>query len=739
MVHQASHFSGDTPSKLGVSVIIPTLNEVGNVEELLMRLSAALRYRTHEFIFIDDHSTDGTVEKLVELSRQYGLVCYLKRGKAGKAYSILEGVTYARHPLIAMIDADLQYPPEAIPGMMSAIESGQADIVVGNRRPEKTNKIRKAMSVTYRWMVCKAMWKLNVDIQSGLKVMRREVITRATLNPKSPWALDLELLLNARCAGYSIGNHDITFTERKAGDTKVRWFSTSRQLGMSALSLRLKPPHYVAFDETMLNSQGQGFHYNGEKYVTHTSLSRDEMAITRTSPLQAFILCGILSVLILALVINWHATLVALVTFITVWYFIALLFNLYLISRSYSKDIEIRVSPQEIAARDDWPMYTIFCPLYKESAVVPQFIKAMSELDYPKDKLEVQLLLEEDDVETVEDIRNMTLPSYFTILVVPHAMPKTKPKACNYGLQRASGEYAVIYDAEDIPEPMQLKKAVIAFDRAGHRAGCIQAKLNYYNWNQNLLTRLFTLEYSLWFNLVLTGLQAVKAPVPLGGTSNHFRVADLRRFAGWDPFNVTEDADLGMRIAKQGMHTEILDSYTLEEANSQYGNWLKQRSRWIKGYMQTYLLHMRRPRSFAKNKSHLFMIQLVLGGTALLLLVNPLVWLLTIAYFVMPGNVSNFIASLYSLPVLYMGVICLVFGNFIYMYYYMMGASKQKRPELIAYAFFMPMYWLMMSWAALLALRDLIVRPHHWHKTKHGLHLQNKQPDESDLRPRAAA
>src|SRR5258708_69238 len=157
----------------------------------------------------------------------------------------------------------------------------------------------------------------------------------------------------------------------------------------------------------------------------------------------------------------------------------------------------------------------------------------MSRLDYPKDKLQVMLILEEDDKESQENIKNFDLPSYFEVVVVPDSLPKTKPKACNYGLLKAKGEYTVIYDAEDIPDPLQLKKAVLAFQKAGEKTVCIQAKLNFYNPSQNILTKVFTAEYSLWFDLILTGLQSIEAPIPLGGTSNHFRTADLHKLKGW--------------------------------------------------------------------------------------------------------------------------------------------------------------------------------------------------------------
>lgn len=704
----------------GVSVIIPARNELDNITELVERLEDALKQYKHELIFIDDHSTDGTYELLLELSETHPIIVRHKMGKRGKAYSIVEGSYIAQYETVAMIDADLQYPPEALPDMIDILHKNEADVVVANRK--KFRLFRKVPGSVFR--------KHNIDIQSGQKVFRKEVIERLMPDPKHPWAFDKEFLLGAVHAGYQLRSYNITYAKRKAGEIKSRWRHVAKQLGTSAVNLRIKPPRLIPFHEKW-SHDGLGFHFKGRKYVTHTRLHKSEMAVERTSVSQRWIVFAVIALLAACFALDWKLSLLVSVSAITVMYFLDLLFNLYLIIRSFYAEPELRVSEQDIEYREnwyEWPRYTIFCPLYKESAVVPQFVQAMSNLDYPKDKLEVQLLLEEDDEETIQNIKKMDLPKYFTILVVPHSMPKTKPKACNYGLQKATGKYAVIYDAEDIPDPLQLKKAVVAFESAGPNVGCIQAKLNYYNWNQNLLTRLFTLEYSLWFNLVLTGLHAVKAPIPLGGTSNHFRVSDLRSLEGWDPFNVTEDADLGMRIVKRGLQTAILDSYTMEEANSHFGGWLKQRSRWIKGYMQTYLVHMRRPHHLVRHRSrHLPMFQLVVGGKIASMLINPILWALTIAYFAAPDRVASFIESLYIAPIFYMGIVALVFGNFLYAYFYMVGAARQQKPELIIFSFFVPLYWLMMSWAALLAARDLLIRPFHWHKTKHGLHLASKK------------
>ncbi len=497
-------------------------------------------------------------------------------------------------------------------------------------------------------------------------------------------------------------------------------------------SRQLRPKNFS--DEKSRGAVNNGIEYKGNKFVTHTDLHYKNSAVQTLHLHQKIIIILLGGVLLVGAVLNWRETIIIIVASLTFLYFADLLFSLFLTIKTLRKSSEIKITKKEINSLDDstLPTYTIFCPLYKEWQVIPHFVKSISKLNWPKDKLDVQLLLEEDDKKTIAEVGKMKLPSYFKVMITPDGEPKTKPKACNYGLNHAEGEYAVIYDAEDKPASNQLKKAFLAFQKTREdNVICVQAKLNFYNSHQNILTRLFTMEYSLWFDLILPGLQSIKAPLPLGGTSNHFRTEHLRYLQGWDPFNVTEDCDLGMRIAKLGFHTAIIDSTTMEEANSQVGNWFRQRSRWIKGYMQTYLVHMRRPGEFItdiKNPNIIFF-QLTVGGKILSLFINPLMWVMTITYFVFRDTLGPIIESFYLTPIFYMAVFSLVIGNFFYIYNYMIGCAKREQWDIIKYAFLVPFYWLMISMAAWKALIQLIYKPHYWEKTVHGFHLENNGED----------
>ena len=442
---------------------------------------------------------------------------------------------------------------------------------------------------------------------------------------------------------------------------------------------------------------------------------------------QAVILCAIMLGCGFGLVFYGLNTITVIIAIITLLYLSSLLLGFLLTMRALKRPTEEQIDDAIVhaLADADWPRYTILCPLYHETVVVPQFVHGMWALDYPTDKLQILLLTEEDDVETRKALQAMHLPQHFSIVTVPAGEPRTKPRACNFGLLLATGDYVVIYDAEDLPHPLQLKKAILTFANHGSDLACVQAKLNYYNTNQNLLTRWFTVEYSLWFDLMLPGMQETKLPLPLGGTSNHFRTKVLRKVGAWDVFNVTEDCDLGLRLAHSNLKTAMLDSTTYEEANSQVKNWIRQRSRWIKGYLQTYLVHMRQPlRYLRQGRLREFLsLQLLIGGKMAVLFVNPLMWALLAIYFPLRSIVGDAYHTLFPSFILYMGALCFFAGNFFYLYTLLIGCLMRRQYRLMKWALFAPIYWAMMSMAAFLALFQLIFKPHYWEKTEHGLHL----------------
>lgn len=705
-----------------VSIVIPAFNEEKHLPSLIQKIQEVMERNSiiYEIICVDDRSTDKTKDIIKSIidKEKIPLIYHVKQGKQGKAFSLLEGFKMARYELVCMIDADLQYSPEAIPAMIHKI-SGKIGIVVANRTKLNTSLHRQIMSRCFQFLFGQILHGLTYDIQSGLKVMKKEIFARLTFAPQA-WTLDLELLIKARHAGYEIDTVDIQFEERKNDKARINLILATIQMSLQAILLKLQTLSPVPFLAAEIEKKGHGFHYNGVEFVHHTALHFAESAFQPVTHKQKLILLRLLAILITGLLLNWPVTVTICVFLITCIYFADLFFNLFLIIRSFSGNSIVHITPSQLSDASDisWPTYTILCPLYKEWYVLPQFVTAMSRLDYPKDKLQIMLLLEEDDTESIAHIKNYQLPANFDVIIVPHTKPKTKPKALNYGLRFARGEYIVVYDAEDIPDSLQLKKAVLAFNTSSSRIGCMQAKLNFYNPHQNIITRIFTAEYSLWFDLILTGLQSIVAPIPLGGTSNHFRISVIKELHGWDSFNVTEDCDLGIRLVKHGYQTAMINSTTLEEANSNLFSWINQRSRWIKGYIQTYFTHMREPTKLLKSwkEPHLLSFQLIVGGKVLSMFINPFMWIATIAYFLLHTTFAPIIQRFFPTPVLYMGVFSLVIGNFLYMYYYMIGCATRGHYSLIKFVFLVPLYWICMSFAAWKALIQFIVNQLIWNR-----------------------
>lgn len=368
----------------------------------------------------------------------------------------------------------------------------------------------------------------------------------------------------------------------------------------------------------------------------------------------------------------------------------------------------------------DLPSYTVLVPAFREPDVVAEVIAHVGGVDYPANKLQILLLLEEDDTETIAAAKSSSPPDNLRIVVVPEGEPQTKPRACNYGLSLASGDYLVIYDAEDVPDPRQLRVVLGAFERLGDRYICVQAPLNYYNAEENILTRMFALEYSAWFDAMLPGLDATGFPIPLGGTSNHFVTDDLRRIGAWDPYNVTEDADLGLRAEALGYRVSVVTTApTWEEACSSAPAWIKQRTRWIKGYMITALVHLRQPSFFARRFGMRGVAGMagLIAGTPLMFLAYPLVWGVTILGAMGVVQAGGFLPEWLVLASAFNAAA----GNVLAILITAVAGFRRHGWRIAGYALLNPLYWFMHSYAAWRALYQLLRSPFTWEKTPHGL------------------
>lgn len=439
------------------------------------------------------------------------------------------------------------------------------------------------------------------------------------------------------------------------------------------------------------------------------------------SKTQAVLFCLFLVILIAGLIFKTFFTLLLINVVLTFGTVLAWGYKFFLSIVNLLKP-EVNPKHKFRMNHDDMPMYTVLIALYRENElIVHHLLKALLAIDYPPEKLDIKLLLEEDDLETSNVIKNVELPAYFQVIHVPAGQLRTKPRACNYGLEFAVGDYVTIYDAEDLPDPKQLKKVIECFKEGDEKLVCVQGPLNFYNAKENLLTRFFTIEYTAWFDQFINALASLKLLLPLGGTSNHFKVADLRKMNGWDPFNCTEDAEMGVRLCRHGYHATMVNSTTYEEANTEVINWIKQRTRWNKGYLQTFFVHMRHPLTFIKQVgfANFINFQLFIFGSVFSQLANIPLWIFFIAVmFVYPAEVTS---PLYPGIIWHIAWINFLIGNILFIATHLIGIWKRHFFYLLPFGPLMVFYWLLMSIPGYYAIYDLIVRPSFWYKTEHGM------------------
>jgi glycosyltransferase XagB len=420
----------------------------------------------------------------------------------------------------------------------------------------------------------------------------------------------------------------------------------------------------------------------------------------------------------------------ALTCIVAVLYLASTIDRNYLLIKGMGSSALIHVSAEDALAvpDDELPVYTVLLPVYDEPAIVSNLITGVLNIDYPKDKLEILLLIEEDDIATQTALLDADLQD-IRVVIVPESAPRTKPKACNYGMSLPDlrGEFVTIYDAEDIPDPLQLRRSVVAFGRLPSQIGCLQARLGYFNERQNVLTRWFSIEYDQWFGLILPAVEESGCVVPLGGTSNHMRTSTWREIGGWDEFNVTEDADLGVRLARYGYRTLILDSITLEEANSDVINWIRQRSRWYKGYLQTMLVHLRNPVALHREIGITAILRLInmTGGVPITSVLNILFWFTMVQWILGRPAV---IEQLFPPLAYYLCLTLFLVGTPISIFMGLIVTKTLDKPHMWWAALIMPPYWILQSIAALKATLQLVFRPFYWEKTVHGLGTPQSSP-----------
>ncbi|MFZ4601468.1 MAG: glycosyltransferase [Caulobacterales bacterium] len=368
------------------------------------------------------------------------------------------------------------------------------------------------------------------------------------------------------------------------------------------------------------------------------------------------------------------------------------------------------VGPPPIRWSGELPIYSILCPLHREAAIAPDLVAALSKLDYPGAKLDVKFIVEADDQETIAALRAVGLPGWSELVEVPPLGPRTKPKALNFALPRVRGAFVCVYDAEDVPHPGQLRAALDAFAAHGADLGCVQAPLVVANGDRAWIARQFAAEYAIQFGELLPFFALAKLPFAIGGTSNHFRTSALITCGGWDPYNLTEDADIGFRLARRGWRMTMIDAPTLEDAPTDMAAWIKQRTRWIKGHIQTWVVLMRDPARLFRDlgAAGFCAVQVQLAGGVLAAFAHaPFALCLAVSAVDPSGTVGR-----EGWALAFAGYATAAYGAAV-------GTAKSGDLGHLRAALTMPLYWPLATIAAVRALIEFVAAPHYWAKTDH--------------------
>ena len=366
------------------------------------------------------------------------------------------------------------------------------------------------------------------------------------------------------------------------------------------------------------------------------------------------------------------------------------------------------------------PKVSVLVPLLHEKEIAGKLIQRLTRLTYPKSQLEVVLVLEECDTITRETLARTELPYWISVIEVPSANNlTTKPRALNYALDFCRGSIIGVWDAEDAPEPDQIEKVVTRFQDAPANVACLQGVLDYYNAKTNWISRCFTIEYASWWRMILPGVARLGLVLPLGGTTLFFRRNILEELCGWDAHNVTEDADLGIRLARHGYVTELIPTVTFEEANCRAWPWVKQRSRWLKGFAITWLVHMREPRALLRDLGFIrFMgVQTLLLATFAQFAFAPLLW----SFWITLAGFEHPVALTLGAPIALSMAWFFLFTEIINLVISLVAVSRREHRHLLAYVFTMPLYFPMAALSAYKAIKEIVVEPFYWDKTEHGI------------------
>jgi cellulose synthase/poly-beta-1,6-N-acetylglucosamine synthase-like glycosyltransferase len=426
----------------------------------------------------------------------------------------------------------------------------------------------------------------------------------------------------------------------------------------------------------------------------------------------------------------WPGTVLAV---LTLWAVVWMLAGLMLKLAAFRATIRAPEPLDGWPCPDPLPLISILVPLLREAEIAAHLLPRLTALEYPREALDLCLIVEDDDLTTRAALAALDLPAWAQVIEVPQGTLRTKPRAMNFALPFAKGSIIGIYDAEDLPHPRQLLDVAARFARSGEDTACLQGRLDYYNPSANWLARCFTLEYAAWFRVILPGLDRLGLVVPLGGTTLFLRRAALDAVGGWDAHNVTEDADLGLRLARHGYRTEVIHIVTEEEANARLWPWVRQRSRWLKGYAMTWFVHMRRPARLLHDLGwrRFAGVQVLFLGTLSQLALAPLIWLFWLPVLGLPHPLAGVLPTwlLWALGGAFLASTAAEIAIHIH------AARAAGKAWLVRWIPTLVLYHPLATLACWRGLLQICSRPFYWDKTSHGIFCDIIPPPEPLPRP----
>ncbi len=719
-----------------VSVIVPAVRrDKPYLRGCFEQVDAAIKGvgYSYEILVIGDHSSKAIKALVEECSHRFPLRFVETHGVKGRSSALKKGVDEAIGGTVVLLDPDLRCPPEAFGSMI--LEMREADVLVASR--VKYPFFAYALfSKIYRWIFARIFLSVDADVRSGLKMFRNSLVHDLRFDPEFDLRLgfDAFLLYHARRAGWKLRSVKVPYTRPlfHHGPLGAITSRTSLAFGIVLIAIGrvlrflfpfLYPPQPQEYFEAGFTNIND-YLFLAPEQSAKGHLTREVYFLVFWSALAIYLWFNLIYIFTgkgFAWSFFFHVAVVQ---------FSLILFKAYVVR------ITFLLPPQPPRMlRDDekvnLPVISVVLPVYKEKEIIPQLCQRMMDMDYPPENLDLIFVFESGDDETIEAFQQYPKPAHFKGLVSPDVKPKTKPKALNVALRETKGDLLVIFDAETLPETDQFMKVVAAF-RGDPTLDYIHCRIDVYNPNRNWITKMYTAEFSFFYNFFLPGLATVHSPTPISGHSVYFRREQLVKVGGWDAYNLAEDCDIGIRMFRNGYkRATVLDSYSWEQSTTNIFSWMKQRTRWMQGFVQTSMVNLRFPALLWKDLGGLRNMVLFLfhvPGGVFLNGLNLAQWGMLVFWY---ATSDPIIQSIFTDVLLYLSVVSFILGNIIFTYFNLIGLFYRKYYSFVGQALFSPVYWIMLSFATVRAIIRFFLQESTWDKTTHPVlqptYLRSKQ------------